>query len=144
VRPCSAVLFTAAYGAGLATGLLRFGAPGVATMAAIGVALTGRPLPVLLGSAALVGRLSGEIAWVVERSRCTARLPEGSLQLRVRVLEPGDAGGGRIAVRPLLGSCTGSVLARWPRGHAVPAGMEAAITGRWTTRPGVGGRPAAR
>ncbi|MBA3556629.1 MAG: ComEC/Rec2 family competence protein, partial [Gemmatimonadales bacterium] len=141
MRPCSPVLFTAAYGAGLATGLLRFGTPLGATAVAVALALTGRPLPVLLGSAALVGRLSAEVAWLAETARCNTRFPQATLRLRVRVVEPVDALGGRIAVRPIGGSCIGSVMARWPRGHSVAAGSEVAVDGKWVVRPGPGGRP---
>ncbi|HUF35278.1 MAG TPA: ComEC/Rec2 family competence protein [Gemmatimonadales bacterium] len=138
--PRAAVLFTIAYGAGLATGLLRFGdLPGAITVLLI-IALTSRPAAVLIALAALVGRLSGELAGVAERGRCDATLPEGRLALRVRVLEPVDAEGGRIAVRPLGAGCGGSVLARWPRGHPVRAGVEAPLTGSWMPRPGPGGR----
>lgn len=141
MRPCASVLFTAAYGAGLATGLLHFGTPAGVILLVAAVALSRRPLAFLLGAALLVGRLSGELAWLPERARCTAVLPQASLEFRVRVLEPVDAAGGRIAVRPLLRECTGTVMARWPRGRAVSAGAEGKVTGRWTHRAGVGGRP---
>lgn len=139
--PCAAVRFTLAYGAGLATGLLRFGDPLGIGMVLLLVALSGRPAVVPIALAALAGRLNGELARAVERGRCDATLPEGRLALEGRVLEPVDAEGGRIAIRPLGAGCGGSVLARWPRGHPVPAGVEARLTGTWTPRPGPGGRP---
>ncbi|MBA2458694.1 MAG: ComEC/Rec2 family competence protein, partial [Gemmatimonadales bacterium] len=141
MRPCSPVLFTAAYGAGLATGLLRFGTPLGATAVALALALTGRPLPLLLGSAALVGRLSAEVAWLAERPSCQAQFAQATLRFRVRVVEPVDGAGGRIAVRPLVQNCAGSVMARWPRGHSVAAGSEVAVEGKWVPRAGPGGRP---
>jgi len=141
VIPRPAVLFTLGYGAGLATGLLHFGEPLGAIMVALVVALTGRPALLLIGAAALVGRLSSELAWAIERTQCAAVLPEGRLALRSRVLEPVDEAGGRIAVRPLGAGCGGSVLAQWPRGRPVPAGVEARLVGSWMPRPGRGGRP---
>jgi competence protein ComEC len=133
--------FTAAYGAGLATGLLHFGSPlGVAAFA-VALALTGRPLLLLLGSAVSVGRLSGEIARVLDGQSCTVRFHQGTLRFRARVLEPVGDEGGRIPLRPITAECRGSVMARWPRRHAVAAGTEATIEGRWVPRPGIGGRP---
>ena len=101
-----------------------------------------RPLMLMIGTAILVGRLSGEVAWMAEASRCPSRLPDGALRVTVRLLEPADEGGGRIAVRPLVGRCAGSVVARWPRGSAAPSGAEAQVEARWVPRRGVGGRPA--
>ena len=43
---------------------------------------------------------------------------------------------------PMRRGCTGSVLARWPRGQAVPSGSEAGVEATWLPRLGVGGRPA--
>ncbi len=142
MRPCAAVLFTLAYGAGLATGLLHFGAPVGVAGVAMAAAATGRPIALLMGSAVVIGRLSGEIAWLAERSRCTSRMPRGTLRLTVRLLEPVDDEGGRILVRPHARGCTGSVLARWPRGQAAPSGSEAGVEATWLPRLGVGGRPA--
>jgi competence protein ComEC len=130
-----------AYGAGLATGLLHFGAPASVGLLALGAAATRRPLALLAGTAVLVGRLNGEIAWIAESSRCTSRLPERAVRLTVRLLEPVDAAGGRIAVRP-VSRCAGSVIARWPRHHAAAAGVEVPVEARWLPRRGVGGRRA--
>jgi competence protein ComEC len=136
-----ALLFTAAYGAGLATGLLHFGSPAGVMTVAVGLAVIHPALLLLPASAALVGRLSAEIAWLGEQRRCAAWLPEGTLRIRARVLEPLDEPGGRISVRPLTASCAGSIMARWPRGQRVAAGAEVTLVGRWIRRPGVGGRP---
>ena len=141
LRP--AILFSTAYGAGLATGLLHFGAPlgvAVVTLAVLFVKRT--PLVTLLGAAALMGRLSGELAWLAQSGHCAARLPAGRLQLSVRLLEPADSLGGRLNVEPLQAGCIASVTARWPAGNAVPAGSIVAITGRWIPRSGVVGRAA--
>ncbi len=141
MTPRPAVLLTLAYGAGLATGLLRFGAPlGAVTMAMI-LALSGRPALLLMAAAGLVGRASGELAWTIERTQCTSALPEGRMALRARVLEPVDQAGGRIAVRPVAAGCGGSVVARWPRGHPAPAGVELRVVGTWVPRAGFAGRP---
>ncbi|HYC30701.1 MAG TPA: hypothetical protein VEB59_00345, partial [Gemmatimonadales bacterium] len=61
MRPRSPVLVTLAYGAGLATGLLRFGAPGAATLAlgAVAVAVPARFR--IVAAAAAGGRVIGEL-----------------------------------------------------------------------------------
>ena len=135
------ILFTAVYGAGLATGLLHFGG----LFGVVGVTLTAtmlhrRPLATLFASAFLLGRLSGEMAWRHERNSCAARLPAGLLQLSVRLLEPADSAGGVLAVQPMGTRCNGPVLARWPAGHRIDAGLVAQLTARWIPRPGVAGR----
>jgi competence protein ComEC len=140
MSPRPPIRFTLAYWAGLVTGLLHFGAPaGVMTLLAA-VVLARRPLLLLAASSALVGRLSGDLARLAEEDRCAATLPERRLAFPARLLEPVDEGGGRIAIRPLGAGCTGSIMARWPRNRAVPAGVEARITGRWMPRQGFGGR----
>ncbi|MBA3522334.1 MAG: DNA internalization-related competence protein ComEC/Rec2 [Gemmatimonadales bacterium] len=141
MKPPPAILFTAVYGAGLATGLLRVGGPIGVTAVALAAGATGRPLPVLLAAAGLLGRLSGEIAWASEKGRCPGRLPQGKVRLMVRVLEPVDSTGGRLALQPLRARCTGAVDARWAARKPVAAGVDAAIEGRWLSRAGLGGRP---
>jgi competence protein ComEC len=141
VRSRPALLFTLCYGAGLATGLLRFGGP-VGTLAVLGVvAATRQPAAVLFGAAATLGRLSGELARVAEAGRCTSRLPAGRVRLTVRVLEPVDAEGGRVQVAPVGAGCEGDVGARWPAGVPIAAGHTSRIEGAWVPRPGPGGRP---
>jgi competence protein ComEC len=110
------------------------------TALSIGLALSARPLSLLAGAGMLAGRLSGELAVALEREQCSARLPEGQLRLRARVLEPADAEGARITLDPDAG-CRGKLGARWPRGRPVQAGARAAIVARWVPRPGLGGRP---
>ncbi len=141
MKPRPSILLTAAYGAGLATGLLHFLTPVSAVAAALGIALTGRPLSLLLGAGALLGRASGELAWVTERSGCATRLPERRMQLRLRVMEPADGGGGKIAVRPLGAGCGGRIMAKWPRHLPVTSGTEVTVTASWVPRAGRGGRP---
>ncbi len=140
LRP--AILFTTAYGAGLATGLLHFGGPLGVAVVVIGAALFAhRQLITLLAAAALLGRLSGEIAWLAEAQHCAARLPVGPLALSVRLLEPADSAGGRLSVQP-LGGCNAPVTAQWPRHRAVPAGRIVEVAGRWIQRATATGRPA--
>nr|MBA3345052.1 hypothetical protein [Gemmatimonadales bacterium] len=131
MKPPPAILFTAVYGAGLATGLLRFGGPVSVTAVALAAGAIGRPLPVLLAAAGLLGRLSGEIAWATEMGRCPGRLPQGKVRLTVRVLEPADSTGGRLALQPLRARCTGFVDAWWAARQPVAAGVDADIEGRW-------------
>jgi len=140
LRP--AILFTTAYGAGLATGLLHFGAPlGVVGVALAAAFFAQRPLVTLLTAAALLGRLSGEITWLAEAESCAARLPTGRLSLSIRLLEPADSSGGRLYVQP-LGACRGPVSARWPENRALSAGLTVSAVARWIPRSGVAGRPA--
>ncbi|MGH7534365.1 MAG: hypothetical protein ACREMG_02140, partial [Gemmatimonadales bacterium] len=116
------ILFTAAYGAGLATGLLHFGGPLGAAMLLAGSLLLPGALPRLLAAAALLGRSTAELARMADRGSCPARMPDGTVRLRVRLLEPADAAGGRLDVRPMSAGCSGAVQARWPRGRPIAAG----------------------
>lgn len=141
MRPRPAILLTLAYGAGLATGLLRIGEPlGAAAMLAA-APLAGRTLPTVLAIGAMLGRVSGELAWLAERSRCTTRLSEGKLRVRLRLVEPAGADGGRVEVQPLGAACRGAVSASWPQRRPVAAGLEVLAEARWIPRPGVAGRP---
>jgi competence protein ComEC len=141
LRP--SILFTLAYAAGLATGLLHFGSPLVVTAVILMVAaVVRRPLPTLLAGAMLFGRWSGELAWTREGTRCTARLSAGMLRLSIRLQEPADSSGGRLEAEPLKAGCTGAVLARWPAGQPMAAGTVLQVTARWIPRPEIIGRPA--
>jgi competence protein ComEC len=136
------ILFTMAYGAGLATGLLHFGGPHwVVGIPLILGLCSRRSLPSLLCVALVLGRLSGEVAWIQERRSCAARLPPGPLRLSLRVLEPAETGGGRLAVQPLGANCAGAVSANWPQGQATEAGLTVEMGARWVARPGRSGRP---
>jgi competence protein ComEC len=137
--PRPAILFTAAFWAGLATGLLRFGTPGGAAVVALALGLVWRPLGLVAGGGMLAGRLGGELASVLEREQCAVRLPAGRLRVRVRLVEPVDSTGGRVTVAPQAG-CRGEVAARWRRGRSVAAGAVAEVTGQWVPREGMGGR----
>jgi competence protein ComEC len=141
LRP--AILFTAVYGAGLATGLLHFGGPmGVVAVALAAACLTRKPFLTFLAAAALLGRLSGELAWLREQDQCAARLPAGRLLLSARLLEPADSTGGRLALQPVRAGCSGPVSSRWPAGRPLDAGLLVEVTGQWIPRPGVAHRPA--
>lgn len=140
MRSRPALLFTLCYGAGLATGLLRFGSP-LGAVGILGAALAaGHPLPVLLAAAASLGRASGELAWVAERDRCATRLRPGRVRLTVRLDEPVLAGGGAVQLHPVGAGCTGEVAGRWPGGTPVAAGYTSRVDGHWIPRPGVVGR----
>src|SRR5215210_2183407 len=135
------ILFTLAYGAGLATGLLHFEATiGGALVGVLAGWWSGRPLVVLLGCAAILGNISGRIAWLGEATRCVTRLPAGGLRMSITMLEPVDTSGGRTSVHPLIG-CGGGVVAMWPPDQAADAGGEVAVLARWIPRPAIAGRP---
>lgn len=140
VRP--PILFTTAYGAGLVTGLLHFGGPfGVVAVTIAGAAIVRKPLLTLLTAAALLGHLSGELAWLREADQCAKRLPSARMALSVRLLEPADSAGGRLAVQPLHAACNGPISSRWPSGHPMDAGLVAGVTGQWVPQPGLTRRP---
>jgi competence protein ComEC len=136
------ILFTAVYGAGLATGLLHFGNNVGVIFVGLAVALAvRRPFASLLIAALLLGRASGELAWTHEAGSCAARLPVGRVRLSVRLLEPADAEGSVVQLRMLNTGCHGSVAARWPAHPVLSAGAEARVIGRWIPRFGAAGRP---
>jgi competence protein ComEC len=134
------LLFSLSYGAGLLTGLLRFGSPLGAVLVLIGAIAARRPLPVLLGAGAALGHASAELAWLTEAGRCASRLPAGHARLSVRLAEPVGAEGGRVQVVPLGVRCTGDVAARWPAGTPSDAGLERRVDAVWIPRPAAGGR----
>ena len=136
------ILFTVAYGAGLATGLLHFEATiGGALVMLLAGWFSRRPLITLFASAVLLGNISGRIAWLAEATGCVTRLPPGGLSMSVTMIEPVDSVGGRTSVHPLIG-CSGAVLAMWPPHQAVNAGLDANVVARWIPRAGMAGRPA--
>ncbi|MFL5403261.1 MAG: DNA internalization-related competence protein ComEC/Rec2 [Gemmatimonadales bacterium] len=136
------ILFTSAFGAGLATGLLHFGGPaGVIAMVLVAALAIRRSSVILFTAAALLGRLSGELAWIRETHSCVAILPAGRIHLSVRLNEPAEAAGGRLEVQPVGARCNGPVVARWPAARASSADLTADVVGRWIPRVGVGGRP---
>ncbi|HMH56654.1 MAG TPA: hypothetical protein VK535_10385, partial [Gemmatimonadales bacterium] len=131
-----------AYGAGLATGLLHFGAPRWVVGISLILGLCGRrSFPSVLCAALALGRLSGEVAWIQEGRSCAARLPPGPLRLSLRLLEPAGPDRSLLEVQPLRASCTGVVSARWPQGRSSQAGLTFEVGARWVARPGRSGRP---
>ncbi|MGH7511483.1 MAG: DNA internalization-related competence protein ComEC/Rec2 [Gemmatimonadales bacterium] len=140
MKPRPALLFVLSYGAGLATGLLRFGSPlGAAMLLAAGVVVR-QPIFLLLATATALGRAAGELAWVTDGARCAARLPAGRSRLTVRLVEPVGAEGGRVQVEPLGGGCSGQVSARWPSGTPSDAGLHSRVEATWIPRAGPAGR----
>ncbi|MGH7702545.1 MAG: hypothetical protein ACREMO_05600, partial [Gemmatimonadales bacterium] len=110
MTPRPFILFTMAYGAGLATGLLHFGAP-----AGAGVILSPlliwrrRDLAGLLLAGALLGRAAAWVAWEREAGACAARLPPGRIELAIELTEPAATEGGVLSARPVRAQCTGVV-----------------------------------
>ena len=138
VKPRAAILIPAAYGAGLATGLLHFGAPGLVASLLAARVVRGRAA-LLAGTGAFgVACLTGHAALARDASSCRSRLPAERLELIVRLVDPPT--GGLIRVRPMGAGCTGAVDARWPRGSTHAAGTVAEIRGRWIPRRAAGGR----
>jgi competence protein ComEC len=136
------ILFTLAYGAGLATGLLHFEAViGGGLVMLLAGWYSRKPLLTLLAAAVLLGNSSGRIAWLAETTRCATRLPSGGLSMSVTLVEPVDSSGGRISVHPLIG-CSGAVVAMWPAHQPTNAGQDVEIVARWIPRTGIAGRPA--
>jgi competence protein ComEC len=136
------VLFTAAYGAGLATGLLHFVGPlPVIGIAGILVLAARYSLISLLSTAAILGSLSAHIAVKQERGSCAVRLPEGRLRLAVRLLDPVDSAGGRVELEPIRATCAGTISGRWPPDHPAQPGTVITATGRWIPRQEWARRP---
>jgi competence protein ComEC len=139
VRPRPSIILAVCYGAGLATGLLRFGGPlGVSTVS-VALVVSRQPIALVAAGATLVGRLHADFALAGDALRCGARWPAATVQLRVRVLEPVAGGGGVTSLRAHT-ACRGALTARWPAGVPVAAGDEVSVEGRWVPRPGRGGR----
>ncbi len=138
----NAALLLLTFGAGLATGLLRFLDPGpVLVGLAVGALLTwrGRAGPFVV--AAFLGRVLALLAWAEADVSCAARTPAGPIAIDVRTLEPVAPAAGPARVRLLPAGCHGSVEARWPGGARLPAGTETRVQGRWVSRPDRFGRP---
>lgn len=136
------ILFTACYGAGLATGLLHLFSPLLVLLVALGLVLVARRSQVTLLAAALIlGTASGGIARLGERETCAARFPAGRLQLTARLLEPLDIAGQLVELQPLRASCHGSISARWSQRQELRVGAVVRLTGRWIPRTGLAGRP---
>ncbi|HSM17352.1 MAG TPA: ComEC/Rec2 family competence protein, partial [Gemmatimonadales bacterium] len=136
---------TVCFGAGLATGLLRFGAPLVviSLFALIGVA-SRRSWVGWLSLVLLLGRLLGGALAQAEHERCAARLPQARVEFLALVLEPIDSSGGVTRLEPLGVGCRGSTAARWPPAEPVLAGNEVRLVGRWVRGDQRNGRHSGR
>ena len=144
------LLLLAAFGAGLATGLARFQAPVqvAVVLSAAGLACLGATL--LAGSdtaricfgATLLGALHGSVARIHDSNGCASRLPEVTVRMALRLMEPVDSLGGRALVRPLRAPCSGDVTARWPLGQPAQGGTEFRVEARWVPQPHWTGRGA--
>ncbi|MEO8294302.1 MAG: DNA internalization-related competence protein ComEC/Rec2 [Gemmatimonadota bacterium] len=139
IRP--AILILGAFGAGLATGLLRFEVPVLAISAlAIVIFFQSRSNISFAMSVLALGVLSGVVARARATEDCTARLPAGTLALDVRIDDPPTEDGFTI-VTPQRAACHGGVPARWPVGGGLQAssGEVWKVEARWI--PPVPGEP---
>jgi competence protein ComEC len=142
------LLLLAAFGAGLATGLARFQAPaqvavvlGAASLACLGATfLAGPDTARICFGATLLGALHGSVARIRDSESCASRLPEATVRMALRLMEPVDTLGGRALVTPLRAACSGEVTARWPVGQSAQAGTEFRVEARWVPQPHWTGR----
>ncbi|MGH7590339.1 MAG: ComEC/Rec2 family competence protein, partial [Gemmatimonadales bacterium] len=135
MRAAPAVVLALGYGAGLATGLLRWGDPASALLL-LGVlaalARSGHPTLTLALLAMGAGRIAAWGAWQVEPGRCAASLRAGEVRLSG---VPRDPAGELAPVRfQVIGGCTGDILVRWPSGAAAAVGERVSVEGRWIPR----------
>ncbi len=142
MRPPLSACIALAYGAGLATGLVRFPAPIVASVLILPIVIAGRGrVRALCAGAIVLGLAAGGLARTRDAASCAAILPEGQLVLTLRAEEPVDSGGSRTEATLPAAGCGGRVVVRWPRTLRAPAGSEIEVAGRWRQRPGRLGRP---
>lgn len=128
-------LIVLAFGAGLLTGLARFGDPRLVflLLGPASLALWRRsPTLSFLLLLALLGRLSALVAQLDSTATCAALLPASRFEMTTRLAELPDPEGGLLEVAPADGGCSGAIVARWPAGDtALTAGRLARIRGRW-------------
>ncbi len=142
MRPPLSACIALAYGAGLATGLVRFPAPIVASVLILPMVIAGRGrVRALCAGAIVLGLAAGGLARTRDAVSCAAILPEGQLVLTLRAEEPVDSGGSRTEATLPAAGCGGRVAVRWPQTLRAPAGSEIEVAGRWRQRPGRLGRP---
>jgi competence protein ComEC len=133
-------MVTAVYGAGLLTGLARFGDAWTVLLPLLGVGLLSRRTVIgWLCLAALLGRGSAAVALRGERDSCRARLPGARVRALLEAEDP-IAEGGLGEARLPDGSCTGTITVRWPAGANLSAGDRVLTVGRWLPDPGTFGR----
>ncbi|HET9066674.1 MAG TPA: DNA internalization-related competence protein ComEC/Rec2 [Gemmatimonadales bacterium] len=137
--PAGSLILAAAYGAGLLTGLARFPDPCVVAIASLAVIIALRHLPTrAIACIVLFGVTVGGLARHRAARTCAARLPHDVTSLVVTLVDPGLASG-RVRIDSL--DCHGTVMAQWPEGRALPAGITAHVSARWNNRSGPLGRP---
>ena len=118
MTPRPALLFTVTFGAGLATGLLRFRDPAgvtgvglaaivaVAVAAAMAMAMTrARRGPwIFCMGCGVAGLAAASLAHASDARSCATRLPAGRIELTLRVIEP-VVGSGIGGARPEGAGC---------------------------------------
>ncbi len=131
MTPPGGLLLLLCYGAGLVTGLSRFSLP-LLLFPALALVLGWRcRIPFLAGAVVLAGLLAGSLARHAERQSCAARLPAGSIALRLRLLDDAGPAGATLEARPVAAACRSAISVRWPRGLPASAGQDWRIRGRW-------------
>ncbi len=137
MRPRPAILIPLGYGAGLATGLLRFSGPAGAISVLLMLATRRtRPLAAVVAGCGALGAAAGGLARAADGHACAAQLNAGPLSLVVRAAEPVE-GGGVGAARPDA-SCAGTIDVRWSDADTLDAGAVVAVDGRWIPRAETG------
>jgi len=137
-----AVLLLLCFGAGLLTGLSRFGDP-LLVAGGLLVALVWwwRESAALWIGAILLGRLLAAAATDLRLARCDAMLAPGAASIRLHLVEPVGGSGAVGAATVANRNCRGEVLARWPAGTSLDGGAEVLAHGRWLAAVGGSRRP---
>ncbi|MBK8004194.1 MAG: DNA internalization-related competence protein ComEC/Rec2 [Gemmatimonadetes bacterium] len=136
------LLLLLAFGAGLATGLVRFLGPGAVGAALLLVGAAGWRRPLLLFVAAFaLGRVLAVAAWSETARSCAAALHPGEGRLVLRLVDPVEPGAGAARAEVVGAGCRGMVDTRWPPAERMGAGAEVVSEGRWLPRTGRSGRP---
>ena len=127
-----AVLIVLVFGAGLATGLLRFEVP-LLVVALPVLVLSWSRYPGISHASVIIllGTLSGVVASAGETERCSSRLPAGRVSLRLRLSDPISDQGGMTSLLPVGAACRGEIATRWPQHLAGEAGDEWRVEGKW-------------
>lgn len=141
MKPRPSIVILIVFGAGLATGLLRFEVPVVAFVVPTMLLLYTRfPDIGFAGAVLVLGTASGVIARTRAMDDCTRRLPRAVLSLDVRLVEPPGPEGGPVMLAPAHASCHGAVSGRWPQQLVASTGQVWRVEGRWLTPEGGSGQ----
>lgn len=139
-----AVLLLLCFGAGLLTGLSRFGDPlPVAGGLLVALIWWWRESHAFWIGAVLAGRLLAAAAIDFRLARCDEVLTPGAASIRLHLVEPVSGAGAMGAATVPDANCRGALLVRWPGGTDLDAGVEVLAHGRWlppapdSRRPGV-------